>query len=138
MSFPSRECNSFPALTWAGHSSPTRPGLGLSIVRGHPLLAGDSGSLLPPPSLPGEAVVHPSLPFSKSLMSTPTFCHSFLLTPRNRPRAPSFSVPKTYFTRRHTHNQAQSSTTALPPVSPLILAQARLAAPPMGELKEGR
>lgn len=102
VAFPSRWCNFFPVLTWAGHSSPTRPGLCLSVVRGHTLLASDSGSLLPPPSLPGEAVLsatclpagHPSLPFSKSLMSTPTFCHAFLLTPRNRPRALPFLFPK--------------------------------------------
>lgn len=117
VSFPSKDCNIFPLLTnqtrtLSQHCSwPPTPGQRFCILA------------LSPPLLPGEAVVsatclaagYPSLPFFKSLMLTPTFCHSFLLTPRNRPELLPFLFPKhTYFTRRHTHNQAQSSTTALP------------------------
>lgn len=120
-----------------GHSSPARQALSRA-AHSWPV----AGFLLPPPSLPGEAAVsatclatgHPSLSFSKS-MSRPTFCHPFLLTPRNRPRAPSFSVPKTNFTRRYTVPRRSPPQLLYLRLSSLV--QARPAAPPTGDLKEG-
>lgn len=106
-----------------------------------------TGFLLPPPSLRGEADVsatclaagHPSLSFSKSLMSTPTFCHPFLLTKETDPELLPFLFPKRpllLYSRTHPYPGAVLLNCSTSGFSS-HLAQARLAAPPTGELKEG-